>query len=409
MLQRIANFLRGWAELELELEGGNVEELFNRLSLQNVPFWDIKKEKPNLWSCKVGYFHHKTALLYAAKQDCVGRVKGWGGVGGTCRMLAGRWGFWGGLLSALVLVGWGGNVVWRVEVTGNAAVPTGRILTQLKAQGVKVGAFAPTIDPRDAAQGVLLEIPELSWLSINLNGTVAQVVVREGRSRPELLEEDIPARVVAKYAGIVTRVRPTTGDAKVQKGDTVVAGDVLIDQWVDFVEPEGYAGDMGGMTVRATGQVWARTWHTLKAAMPLTQTEKRYTGREKRQVSLEFLGKELKFYRKGGIPYGKYDKIATYYRLSMPFGIELPIAWKVVTLREYLPEETAIDPDTAAEELTERLLRRLSALAEETEIRKTDCAVEQGQGLLTVTLLAECEQQIGITEESADESEGKTR
>lgn len=408
MLQRWSRGLRGW--VEAEVSSSAAEEFFNRCAGENLPIWAIQRDNDGVWRCRIGFFRWKRAEELAQRTHCELTPLRRGGLVGRCWLLRRRWGFWVGMALAAALVAVGSNMILRIEVSGNVTVPTGKILTQLKAQGVRVGAFGPGLDVLDAAQGVILEIPELSWMTINRKGTVAEVVVREGKPRPELLEEDVPARVVAKYPGIVTRVRPTSGEAKVQKGDTVAAGDVLIDSWVDFVEPEYFEGDLGGMTVRATGQVWARTWHTLQGAMTLEQTEKTYTGGENRQVSLEFLGKEVKFYGKGGIPYRKYDKIITYHRLTLPFGVEFPLAVKVITAREYCLTDGELLREEAVETLKAQLLRQLSTLASEDEVQRTDFQVKEEKGLLTVTLLAECVQQIGMTvEDAASESEGKTR
>lgn len=397
MLQRVGRFVRGW--VEVEITGAAPEGFFNRCARAELPFWDLRRQDPVTWRCKVDFFHYRKASEAARAEFCQLRVLGRGGIPGGGWKLRRRWGFWAGMVLALGAIALGSNVILGVEVSGNVTVPTGKILTQLKAQGVKVGAFGPGLDVGQASHGVLLAIPELSWMSINLKGTVAEVLVREGRPRPELLEEDIPADIVAKYSGIITRVRATSGDAVVQKGDTVAEGDILIRRWVDFVEPAYFEGDMGGMTVRATGQVWARTWHTLKAAMPLTQESKTFTGAEKKRFSLEILGKEVKFYGKGGIPYEKYAKIVTYHRGSLPFGVELPVALKTATLREYTLEEERVDDSTATELLKAELLRQLETVATAEEIRKTDFQVRQANGLLEVTLLAECEREIGVTVE----------
>lgn len=383
----------------MEVAGEGGEELLNRMARANLPFWGAKRWGTRGWRFRASFLREREVAALAAEMGCETRVIRRGGVTAGAWGLRRRWGFWAGAAVAAALVAVLGQVVLRVEVSGNVTVSTGRILTQLGANGVKVGTFAPGVDTGQVSHGVLLAIPELSWMTVNLKGTVAEVIVREGRARPELLEEDVPAHIEAKYPGIITKIQATSGDAKVKKGDTVAAGDVLIDSWVDFVEPEYFEGDLGGMTVRATGKVWARTWHTLKAAMPLTEKRKLYTGAEKRRVSLEFFGNEVKFYRKGGIPYEEYGKIVTYHGLTLPFGVELPVGFRVEVCREYTLEEGDIDRAEAAEVLEAQLRRQLALLAEDGEIRKTDLQIKEEKGLLTATLLAECEQLIGVTVE----------
>ena len=165
------------------------------------------------------------------------------------------------------------------------------------------------------------------------------------------------------------------------------------------MEPQYYVGDMGGMTVRAAGRVRARAWHTLKAAAPLTGQVKVYTGREMTRWSLEFFGSEGKISPGTGIPYEKYDKITQYKTASLPGGTSLPVWLKGETFREYRLESMEADRDALAERLRLRLERRLAGLAREEEILRVDWKVEESPELLCVTLLAECEQEIGLTVE----------
>lgn len=396
-MQKGANFVRGWADVRVT--GAAPEEFFNLCAQRGIHFWRPRKEDVGAWTCRVSFLDYPKLADVALRSQCEVALLGRGGLTGLFWKVRYRYALLAGLAACLALVTVLGQVVFSVRVTGNVEVPTGAILSQLKAQGVKPGAFGPSLDTRQISHAVILELPELSWMTINLHGTVAEVVVREGQPRPELMEEDEIAHIVAKYPGIITKIQATRGQQMVEKGDTVAAGDTLIGSWVDFVEPEYYNGDMGGMTVRATGRVWARTWHTLKAAIPLEGQAKCLTGREKSRWSLEIFGHSLKFYGRGGIPYDKYDKITTYHTARLPGGLTLPLSLRHETCREYSLEGREIDRERAETILRAQLDERLETLVERGEVRKTDWSVGEEKGVLTVTLLAECEQEIGLTVE----------
>lgn len=396
-MQKGANFVRGW--VEVRVTGAAPEEFFNLCAQRDLSFWRVRKEEATAWSCRVSFLDYPKLAAAAQRSQCELTLLRRGGLTGLVWQARYRYALLAGLVVSLGLVTVLGQFVLRVEVSGNVEVPTGVILSQLKAQGVKPGAFGPGLDTRQISHAVILELPELAWMSVNLRGTVAEVVVREGRPRPELVEEDEPAHIVARHPGIITRIQATRGQQLVEPGDTVAAGDTLINSWVDFIEPEGYNGDMGGMTVRAAGRAWARTWHTLKAAIPLEAQAKLLTGRDKSRWSLEILGHTLKFYGRAGIPYDKYDKITTYHTLCLPGGQTLPVSLRRETCREYSVESWQIHRERAETVLRAQLEERLEALVEQGEVRKTDWRVEERDGLLTVTLLAECEQEIGLTVE----------
>lgn len=133
--------------------------------------------------------------------------------------------------------------------------------------------------------------------------------------------------------------------------------------------------------------------------MPLTEQVKVPTGREKRRFSLEFFGHDMKFYAKGGIPYAKYDKIVTYHTPALPGGLTCPVSLREELCREYTLEEAPLDLEEARLTLQDELTRRLGALAAEDEILRVNWETEESETCLTLTLLAECEQLIGLTVE----------
>lgn len=394
-MRQAANAVRGWAEVRVR--GGDCEEFFNRCAREGIGFWWAKRLDEVTWTCRV-------AFLDAGKVTALGQKGQWevrllrrGGLPGVFWKLRRRYAFLAGMAACVVVVAVLSQFIVKVEVSGNVKVPTGAILTQLRAQGVRPGAFGPGLDTRQISHAVILELPELSWMSINRHGMVAEVLVREGNPRPELMEEDEPAHIVAKYPGIITKVQATRGQQLVEKGDTVAAGDTLIGSWVDFVEPEGSAIDLGGMTVRATGKVWARTWHTLRASIPLNASAKEYTGRERTHWSLEILGRNVKIFPGGGISYERYDKITKYHTPALPDGRELPISLRREVCREYTMAESPIDVEKGEVILRAALEEQLAARVDKGDVLKTDWSVQEQNGLLVATLLAECEQEIGVT------------
>lgn len=393
-MQKAANAVRGWVELRLTGPGG--EEFFNLCARRDLGFWAVRKVDGETWTFRASFLTWpKVRALVEDDDRWTVELLRRGGAPGLLWRLRYRWALLAGLALCLAAVGVLSQFVLTVQVSGNQTVSTGAILSQLRVRGVKPGVFGPGLDTRQICHEVILELPQLSWMSINLRGTVCEVLVREGTPRPELVDEDAPAHIVAKYPGIITHIDATRGQQLVDKGQTVAAGDTLIGSWVDFVEPVGYNGDMGGMLVRAGGRVRARTWHTLEAAIPLTGQAKVYTGREKTRWSLEIFGHTVKFYQRGGIPYGKYDKIVSYH--TAPFG--LPLSLRRETCREYETELREVDPERAADALSAELQERLDELCKPEEVLRTDWRTEERDGLLYRTLLAECEQDIGLTVE----------
>ena len=250
----------------------------------------------------------------------------------------------------------------------------------------------------EAANDALRGLPELSYLAINIYGTRAEVVVHEAEKKPELLEETVPADVVAKADGVIEDIHTESGRALFQDGDIVAKGEVLITGGLELKGPEYGTADLGQLVVHAAGTVTARTWRTLEETIPVTVKAKEYTGEERTVWSIKILGYDLDFFQNSSISGGRYDKITRTEQLA-PFGRPLPLWVSSTTLRGYELADREIDREGAQEQLTEALLARLDELMEAGggQVLRTDFALREEDGRLTVTLLAECREDIGRT------------
>ncbi|MDE6589840.1 MAG: sporulation protein YqfD, partial [Oscillospiraceae bacterium] len=261
-------------------------------------------------------------------------------------------------------------------------------------------ASGPSIAQREAANAALIGLPELSYMAINIYGTRAEVIVREAERTPELLEEDTPADIVAAADGIIEHIHADTGQAIFTDGDIVAKGEVLISGTLDLKEPDYGTVDLGYLVVRAVGSVTARTWHTLEETIPLAVQGKEYTGEEGRGYGVKILWFDLDFFENSSISQGRYDKITETRELTL-FGRTMPAALTTVTWRGYALREEPVDREEAAARMEEILRVRLTALMEahQGEVLHTDFVTREENGRLTVTLLAECREEIGRTVE----------
>ena len=201
--------------------------------------------------------------------------------------------------------------------------------------------------------------------------------------------------VVASEDGLVTQVEAAQGDALVAEGDTVRRGEVLISGIVTLEPPQYSDLPFRYYTVHARGKVYARTWHTLTAMIPLESQVKAHTGEEKDRWSLDFFGTRLEFYRNSSIPWPSCDKITKVYSLTLPGGLVLPVSLRRETFRAYALETAALSEAAAQDLLEEQLLERLDRrIGEDGTVVSTRFSARVRSGCLEVTLEAECTQEI---------------
>ena len=281
--------------------------------------------------------------------------------------------------------------IWDIEVIGNERVSEERILKNLRDIGISIGTPSSEIDSEFIENRMLLQIPELRWLAVNVRGSRAEVEVRERTDKVEVVDTRLPCNVVSSRAGIITKVVVLEGAAQVEKGDTVVEGQLLASGVVDTV--------VGMRLVHAMAKVEARTWYNFSAKIPVNISIKEYTGAETDKKSVILGGKRLNLYLDSSIPYEKCDKITERTQLSLPRGYVLPITWVSERYIEYESYEGQLDAEIAAEILRQCLRRRLEEEVSEGKIVRTDYYLGTDGIFYTMRLTAECLEDIAETVE----------
>ena len=235
--------------------------------------------------------------------------------------------FVGGLFGIFLLV-FSSLFVWDITVSGNETIPESVILDAMEENGLKLGAFIPSLDTERIEGVVILEVDGISFVSVNLRGTVANVELRERADNTEIVDIESPSNLVASRDGQISALEITGGGSKVKLGAIVIKGDLLASGVID-------SAALGYRLVRARGSISARTTMTYQAEIPLEITEKVYTGRTTTYYSIKFFSKIINFFRKDNISEESCDRIEEERRIYLFGKIKLPIFTVKTTYAEY--------------------------------------------------------------------------
>ena len=310
-----------------------------------------------------------------------------------------------GLALALGAVVFLSRFVLTIQVSGNERLPTAVILSQLRQLGVYPGVYGPGIDRQQVAQEAQLALDDLAWMGINLHGTRLEVSVRETIPPAEGVDESGCWDIVARTAGLITHIEAERGQAKVIEGDTVAAGEVLISGNVAMEPPEYSDLPTRYYPTHARGRVWARTWRTMTAVIPLTAQGKAYTGKEKTGWSLTATGRRLRLW--GREPEGRWEKSSSAHQAALPGVGRLPITLRREVWREYDLTSVPLNREAAQNLLQDRLRVYLEqAIGPEGEVVTTDYSAQIQGDSMEVTLVAECREEIGKERETRAISNG---
>lgn len=391
-MKRLFNFLRG--VVTLTAAGPFPERLLNLCAQGGIAFWAVEWLDERTVRLTIRRMKLKRLRELAERVGCEVAEEKRGGLPDFLARFRSRYAFLAGLALALCAVALLSRFVLVIDVTGNEKVSTAAILTQLRQLGVRPGVYGPSIDRQHVAQQALLELDGLSWMGINLHGTRLEVIVREVVPAPERVEERICHDIVAEADGIITHVEAELGDAKVKEGDTVLAGEVLISGTVTM-EPPKYS-DLPNRyyQTHARGRVWARTWRTLTAAIPVEAVQKVYTGEDSSTWSLTLMGRRMTLWR--GNVEGAAEGESRVWQAVLPGDVVFPVSLKREISRGYREEVVPVNLDAAQSLLEERLSGQLKELAgKDGEVLDTSFTGRVEDGLLKVTLHAECREEIG--------------
>ena len=295
-----------------------------------------------------------------------------------------------GFLMATALLVLSSLFVWDIKIEGADVIHEKVIMEALEKRGVYLGTFIPSLDTEITEQALILDVEGLSYVSINLRGTVAHVEIRERHNETEIIDRQTPSNLIATADGQIEALQITGGVATVKLGETVRKGDLLVSGIID-------SAALGYRLVRARGEVLARTTKTYQANIPYETTEKVYTGKFFSQKSVKFFSKTIKLFGKDSISTSSCDKIESEKRIYLFGFIALPIFITETHFAEY-----ELLPKTLTREEALRLAGKQILAMRETELSDAEIlgiytsVNEDGN---TLQLIQQVECIIDITEE----------
>lgn len=379
------------ARVEIRITGASPQELINRMARANIPFWDLRRQDELCWYITMYAADYKRLRPMIKRSMCRTHVMGRRGFPFFARRMKKRRVLLAGLALCVATAMLLPMFVWSYQVEGNETVPTQAILRALDEIGVGVGTFGPSIHPSVVKNKMLLKLPQLAWLTVNVSGGIATVVVREETPKPDILDENMVTDLVASATGIVTSMEILRGREQVRVGQTVLEGEKLVS---GVIEHRSYDTLLAVQQVRSMGEVYATTWRKLTARMPLEYRQKSYTGEKKTKYALLIGKKRLNLCLDSGNSYEEYDKITHRDLLTLPGGLTFPIGIEKTVIRAYESAPVMMPVEQAQATLEKYLLEAVKAQMTGGEILDSSFSADLCDGLLEVSVVCRCREQI---------------
>ncbi len=380
---KVTDSLKG--TVRVELSGAFPEAVLNACAMNAVELWNL--ECPDAYTMRVTVYERRLGELesIAEKSACSLKVLTRRGGSGNRRFLRRR--MWlllsAALAGALLLVS--SLFIWEIDVRGNSKLTEGQILRALEDCGVSTGSYWPGLSADLVRSEMMTRLPDLAWMTVNVSGSRAVVLVSERQEKPEIYVESDPVDIVAGKTGVVARISVLNGKPLVTPGQAVVQGEVLVTKDMDSITAEP-------RSVRARADVIADTWYELTAVSPQKQELKAEKMKKRSRFALKLGKRRINFYPGDGKDIDECDKIVYEYNL----GIEGVFALPVTVVREELiyRQRQSTDCDLTYQ-MRERLLSGLTG-GIDGEMLSSRVSVSQTGGLNVVTLRAVCRENIAV-------------
>ena len=279
--------LRGY--VRIRAKGFSAERSMNMAAFRGIYLWDVTREGAAM-TMKAAGSSLDILQACAEKTGCSMEVLGRGGLPVFFRRFRRRQVWTAGLLcfaAGLYLLS---SFIWTVRVEGNERLTEEELLSVCGEMGLKPGVWKRRVDTEAITNGLLLRFSDISWVSVGVEGTDVTIKLAETIEKAERIDRETPCDIVAAQDGVIVQITAERGTPKVQAGDVVKKGDILISSEL-IIGLEGE--EQHTAYTAAEGTITARIWQKLTEEIPLRYKEVVYNGVEKENHSLLFGEREL--------------------------------------------------------------------------------------------------------------------
>lgn len=378
-----------WGYCRVEVCGAFPETVLNACAMQALELWDMKCEDDH--TLRFCVYERDIPALEDIARRCMCDMSVLGTAGGSTRRRFLKNHVWllVSLLAALGILAASSLFIWDIDVYGCDELSEGEVLRALSDCGVDCGAYWPALSVDMIRAGMLMRLPELAWMTVNVSGSRAIVLVEERVEKPEIYIESAGADIVAARTGIIRRLSVLNGTPLVGTGQSVTAGETVISGTMESLSRDARC-------VRAQGGVTADTWYELSAVCPAQMQEKTPRAGVRRRFALKFGKARYNFYFSSGNTVDGCDKIIHNYNAGIRGLFALPVTLVVEELRPYRLSG-AVPADTAAmgARLEARLTDGLRGVVLSSSVTEGD-----NGGLAVVMLRAACRENIAQVKEN---------
>lgn len=314
--------------VNVQIEGFFTERFINLCKINNIKIWDIRNVVKGVIRFNISISDFEKLRKVARKTKCKIVIKNKKGIYFTLFKYRKRKIFFVIAISILILSILLSTFVWKIDIQGNEKLSETQIISALKESGLYVGKNKTFLDKKEVTNLLRLNITDISWAGIELNGTKAIVkIVEKTRLDEKNVQDSGIGNIVAQKSGIITKIVPENGTAKFKEGSYICKGDIAIEGMI-------YSKYMEPAEVTAKGILQINTEYTFEKTYNYNQVLKENTNKKLYTIGISINSNEnmLNYLNKKK----KYDITRSSKGFNL-FGNQ--ISFDIYTCTEYIENE----------------------------------------------------------------------
>ena len=189
IIVKIIDYIKGF--VKINIQGHFIERFINVCMRRNIHLWDIENVDKNEMNMNISIKGFKALRPVAKKTKTKVKILKKKGLPFFFSKYRKRKLFVLGIVIMLFALYYITSLVLIIDIKGNSIVSDERILMSLENNGFKAGMRSSKVDMIKLQNGVMLDIDELSWMWVDIDGIKATVEVKEKVPIPKIIDKTI--------------------------------------------------------------------------------------------------------------------------------------------------------------------------------------------------------------------------
>lgn len=330
MFKSLWNYFKGY--VIIEITGFSIERFLNLSLHKGINISDLTETKNGV-ICKIKIKDFKKLKSISKKTGCKFKISSKHGIPFFIFKNRKKKVYLIGSFIFIMLIYFMSSFIWAIEIKGNNTVDNNKILAFCENNGFNIGSYKHKLNPKKLQQEIKNNFPELSWVNVNIKGTLATIKVSENIIIENTEQNLQPCDIVAEQDGIITSIVTRNGTPLVKENDAFKSGDILVSGELLIKEGEELKDIL---LTHSDADIKGKIETEIKVLVNLKYENKSYTKKCKKEYYLLAFNNLFSLNLiNPKISYTNYDKIIERKQVKLTKNFPLPFIFITKKYIEY--------------------------------------------------------------------------